>query len=59
MGQTTLDIQGKLSSVIDSDALDGAQLDKHYAKHVIDTLYNKDGTRNEKTVADLKTPMQV
>lgn len=59
LGQTTLDIQGKLSSVIDSDALNGAELDKHYAKHVIDTLYNPDGTASGKTVADLKTPMQV
>ena len=59
LGQKMLDIQGQLSQVIDSDALNGAQFDKHYAKHVIDTLYNKDGTRNEKTVADLKTPMQV
>lgn len=59
LGQPMLDIQGHLSRVVDSDALGGGQIDRNYAKHVIDTLYNPDGTPSGKTVADLKTPMQV
>ena len=59
LGQAMLDIQAQLSNVVNSDALGGAQIDKNYANHVIDTLYNPDGTSSGKTVADLKTPMEV
>ncbi len=34
-------------------------IDERYAKHIIATLFNEDGTRNDKTIADLKTPTQV
>ena len=59
LGQAKLNIEGLLDSVVDSKALNGEKIDKHYAKHVIDTLFNKDGTRNGKTVDDLKTSIAV
>ena len=48
-----------IKSIANNQRLGTPNIDKHYAKHIIDTLFNKDGTRNEKTVDDLKTPGQV
>lgn len=48
-----------IKSIANDQRLGIANIDKHYAKHIIDTLFNKDGTRNENTVDDLKTPIQV
>ena len=45
--------------IMKSGKLGGEKIDKYYAKHIIDTLFNEDGTRNDKTIADLKTPLQV
>lgn len=48
-----------IKSIANNQRLGTPNIDKHYAKHIIDTLFNKDGTRNENTVDDLKTPGQV
>lgn len=48
-----------IKSIANNQRLGTPNIDKHYAKHIIDTLFNKDGTRNENTVDNLKTPGQV
>ena len=35
--------------------LGNPMIDRHYAYHIITTLFNEDGTRNEKTIDDLMT----
>ena len=52
-------IRAELFDIMKSGKLGGEKIDKYYAKHIIDTLFNADGTRNDKTIADLKTPLQV
>ena len=52
-------LESTLVDILKSKQLDGGKLDSHYADHVIDTLYKKDGTWRGKTIADLKTPLQV
>ena len=42
-----------------SGKLNGGSIDRLYAQHIVDTLFEEDGTRNERPVNDLKTPMQV
>lgn len=48
-----------LDEIARDERLGSPRIDKLYAKHIIATLYNADGTRNDKTVKDLKTPSQV
>ena len=52
-------IRAEILDIMKSGKLGAEKIDKLYAKHIIDTLYNADGTRNDKTIADLKTPLQV
>lgn len=59
MKQATEDVQALINDIAMDKRLSVVTIDKHYAKHIIDTLYNKDGTRNDKTIDDLKTPIQV
>ncbi len=53
------DIQGLIKSIANNKRLGSPNIDKNYAKHIIDTLFNEDGTRNDKTIDDLKTPLQL
>jgi len=53
------EVKHTIEDISGSKRLGQPSIDKHYAKHIVDTLYNKDGTRNERTLADIKTPMQV
>ena len=53
------EISALVLNIMKSDKLGGEKIDKLYAKHIIDTLFNKDGTPSGKTIADLKTPLQV
>ena len=53
------EISALVIDIMKSDKLGGEKIDKLYAKHIIDTLFNKDGTRNNKKIDDLKTPLQV
>ena len=48
-----------IDEVTRSGKVQGGEIDKHYAKYMVDTLFNKDGTRNDRRVTDLKTPMEV
>ena len=52
-------VEGLLEGLLASDRLAGGKLDPYYARHVVETLFNADGTANGKTVADLKTLSQV
>ena len=52
-------VNDEIASLLDKIDLGGRPMDKHFAQHIIDTLYNEDGTRNNKTVADLKSPITV
>lgn len=53
------DVKHLIEDIAMDKRLGVTTIDKLYAKHIIDTLFNEDGTRNDKTIADLKTPIQV
>ena len=59
LNKTALKVKNLILEIVRSNNLTDGVIDRHYAKHIVDTLFNKDGTRNEKTIADLKSPMQV
>lgn len=59
MKHSAEDVKNLIDDIVMDRRLGVATIDKHYAKHIIDTLFNADGTRNNKTIADLKTPIQV
>ena len=48
-----------LTEISQDERLGRPQIDEPFAKHIIATLFNEDGTRNEKTIDALKTPSQV
>ena len=48
-----------LKEIVGNKSLGLNRIDKSYAKHVIDTLFNEDGTRNEKSIDSLKNPLQI
>lgn len=52
-------IDAEISAIINKTNLGNRPMDKHFAQHIIDTLFNKDGTRNDESVKSLKTPIQV
>ena len=53
------DAEKLVKSIASDQRLGCPNIDQNYAKHIIATLFNPDGTRNDKTVGDLKTPGQV
>ena len=52
-------LENLLESIFTSGKLGGGKLDPYYAKHVVNTLFNADGTESGKSVDDLKTLSQV
>lgn len=52
-------VDSEITAILDKINLGGRPMDSHYAQHIIDTLFNADGTRNETPVESLKTPIQV
>lgn len=52
-------VGNEISAILDKINLDGRPMDRLYAQHIIDKLFNADGTRNETPVESLKTPIQV
>ena len=48
-----------LKDVLNSKALGPRGIDKAYAKHIIDTLFNEDGTRREGGVERLKSALEI
>lgn len=52
-------VDSEITAILNKINLGGRPMDSHYAQHIIDTLFNADGTRNETPVESLKTPIQV
>ena len=48
-----------LVAISQDERLGRQPIDEPFARHIIATLFNPDGTRNEKTIDDLKTHAQV
>ena len=53
------DVSNLLLEISQNTKLGNPKIDKLYAKHIMATLFNADGTRNEKGIDALKTPDQV
>ena len=53
------DVANLLVEISQNERLGHPKIDKLYAKHIISTLFNEDGTRNDKGIDALKTPETV